>query len=134
MIETAWTLGDVDAIAALASVDGLFIGPFDLSLARGRGAFRYSAEDEADFRRVAKACRRHNKLLGFPAANPGAFALARAEGAAYVTLSDDLTVLLAGLRPAPPASVSRDERSDDDDAYVCSHCLASTTAHAHYRN
>ncbi|MFM9844503.1 MAG: HpcH/HpaI aldolase family protein [Dongiaceae bacterium] len=97
MIEMASALDDIDAIAALASVDGRFIGPSDLSLARGRGAFRFTAEDEADFRRVAKACRRHNKLVGLPAANPGAFALAQADGLAYVTLLDDLTALHAGL-------------------------------------
>ena len=92
----------LEIASRLASVDGLFIGRSDLSLARGRGAFRYSAEDEADFRRVTKACRRHNKLLGLPAGNRGAFALAQAEAAAYVTLSDELTALHAGLAQGRP--------------------------------
>lgn len=97
LIETVGALEEVDAIAGLATVDGLFVGPSDLSLARGRGAFRFTAEDEGDFRRVAEACRRHGKLLGLPTPSAKALAFARAEGASYVTLSDDLTALRIGL-------------------------------------
>jgi len=97
MIETAAALEQADAIAALPTVDGLFIGPSDLSLARGRGAFRFTHEDEEDFRRVARACRAHGKTLGLPAPNPKAVRLARTEGASYVTLSDDLSALRIGL-------------------------------------
>src|SRR3546814_833836 len=42
MIETPGALRDVEAIAALETVDGLFIGPADLSMTRGRGAYRFS--------------------------------------------------------------------------------------------
>jgi 2-keto-3-deoxy-L-rhamnonate aldolase RhmA len=97
MIETASALEEVDLIAALPTVDGLFVGPADLSLARGRGTFRFTTEDEEDFRRVARACRDHGKILGLPAPNPKALALAQAEGAFYVTLSDDLSALRVGL-------------------------------------
>ena len=97
MIETAPALEQADAIAALPAVDGLFIGPSDLSLARGRGAFRFTGQDEEDFRRVARACRAHGKTLGLPAPNPKTVLLARTEGASYVTLSDDLSALRIGL-------------------------------------
>jgi 2-dehydro-3-deoxyglucarate aldolase/4-hydroxy-2-oxoheptanedioate aldolase len=97
MIETVKALEEVDAIAALATVDGLFIGPSDLSLARGRGTFRFTAEDEADFRLVAAACRRHGKTLGLPTPSAKACRFAKAVGAGYVTLSDDLTALRSGL-------------------------------------
>jgi 2-dehydro-3-deoxyglucarate aldolase/4-hydroxy-2-oxoheptanedioate aldolase len=97
MIETAGALADVEAIASLPTVDGLFIGPSDLAQARGRGAFRFTAEDEEDFRLVARASREYGKILGLPAPNPKALALARTEGASYVTLSDDLTALRVGL-------------------------------------
>jgi 4-hydroxy-2-oxoheptanedioate aldolase len=88
------------AIAALPAVDGLFVGPSDLSLARGRGAFRFTTEDETDFRTVARACRRNRKMLGLPAPNSSALALALSEGADYVTISDDLTALRMGLERA----------------------------------
>jgi 2-dehydro-3-deoxyglucarate aldolase/4-hydroxy-2-oxoheptanedioate aldolase len=97
MIETAGALEEVDKIAALPAVDGLFVGPMDLSLARGRGAFRFTADDELDFRRVARACRKHAKILGLPAPNAKALALATAEGANYATLTDDLHALRTGL-------------------------------------
>ena len=50
MIETPGALRDVEAIAKLDNVDGLFIGPSDLSMTRGRGSFKFSPEDQADFR------------------------------------------------------------------------------------
>jgi 2-keto-3-deoxy-L-rhamnonate aldolase RhmA len=97
MIETPGALADAEAIAALDTVDGLFIGPSDLSMTRGRGAFRFSEDDEKDFRKVAAACRRHGKTLGLPAPGAKAFALAREEGAGYVTISDDITALRLGF-------------------------------------
>jgi 2-keto-3-deoxy-L-rhamnonate aldolase RhmA len=97
MIETEKALEDVEAIAALPTVDGLFVGPSDLSLARGRGAFRFTSGDEEDFRRVARACRSHGKLLGLPVGSPLAMALAKTQGAAYVTLTDDLSAQRAGF-------------------------------------
>jgi 4-hydroxy-2-oxoheptanedioate aldolase len=39
MIETPGALREVEAIAALDTVDGLFMGPYDLSLTRGRGQY-----------------------------------------------------------------------------------------------
>lgn len=100
MIETVGALQDAEAIAGVPAVDGLFIGPSDLSLARGRGAFRFTVEDENDFRTVARACRQNGKTLGLPAPNAKALALALSEGAEYVTISDDLTALRQGLERA----------------------------------
>jgi 2-dehydro-3-deoxyglucarate aldolase/4-hydroxy-2-oxoheptanedioate aldolase len=97
MIETPGALADVEAIAALDTVDGLFIGPSDLSMTRGRGSFKFSDGDAVDFRTVAAACRAHGKALGLPAPSPKAFALAVAEGASYVTVSDDITALRLGF-------------------------------------
>jgi 4-hydroxy-2-oxoheptanedioate aldolase len=97
MIETPGALEDVGAILALDTVDGVFIGPSDLSMTCGRGAFKFAAEDQADFRAVAAAARMVGKVLGLPAADASAYALAVAEGAAYVTVCDDLTALRVGL-------------------------------------
>ena len=97
MIETPGALEDVQAILALHTVDGVFIGPSDLSMMRGRGAFKFTAEDQADFLVIAAAARRAGKVLGLPAPGPAAYALAVAEGAGYVTVSDDLTALRLGF-------------------------------------
>lgn len=97
MIETEAALTDVHKIAALPHVDGLFIGPSDLSLARGRGAFRFTMADETDFTRVADACHHFGKKLGLPAPTPKAMALAKQLKADFLTISDDLTALRVGM-------------------------------------
>jgi 4-hydroxy-2-oxoheptanedioate aldolase len=97
MIETPGALDDVDAILQLETVDGVFIGPSDLSMTRGRGAFRFTAGDQADLRAIAAAVRRTGKVLGLPAPGPATYALAVAEGAGYVTVCDDLTALRLGF-------------------------------------
>lgn len=97
MIETAGAFAEVAAIAALPTVDGLFIGPSDLSMARGRGLYRETPEDRADVEAIAAAARAAGKSWGMPAPSPTAFALAGRLGAAYVTVSDDLTALRLGL-------------------------------------
>ena len=70
MIETAEAFADAPAIAALPCVDGLFMGPADLSMARGRGAFAATDADLADLRHIATAAIREGKRWAVPAANP----------------------------------------------------------------
>lgn len=97
MIETATALADAAAIADLAMVDGLFIGPSDLSMARGRGAVKGSKADQDDVRTIAAAAERAGKVWAMPASDAVMYALARELGADYVTVSDDLTALRTGL-------------------------------------
>ncbi len=98
MIETAGALDDAAAIAALLCVDGLFIGPGDLSLARGRGIFRDGAEDSADLKRVAAAAKAAGKL--FAAAGPTRHYAKQAVdlGAAFVAEGDELTAMMIGFK------------------------------------
>lgn len=98
MIETAGGFRDAQAIAALPCVDGLFIGPGDLSLARGRGIFGDTAEDRADLETVAKAAKAAGKL--FAAAGPTrGYAKQAAElGAAFVAEGDELTAMMIGFK------------------------------------
>lgn len=98
MIETTGALTDAQAIAALPCVDGLFIGPGDLSLARDRGIFRDTSEDSADLKRVAKAAKDAGKL--FAAAGPTRHYAQQAAdlGAAFVAEGDELTAMMIGFR------------------------------------
>jgi 2-dehydro-3-deoxyglucarate aldolase/4-hydroxy-2-oxoheptanedioate aldolase len=98
MIETCGALRDASAIAELPTVDGLFIGSGDLSLARGRGAFAATDDDLADIRRIADAANAAGKLWAVPALNPKVMDIALAKSAAYVTLGDDLTAMLRGFQ------------------------------------
>lgn len=97
MIETAEALADAPAIAALPGVDGLFMGPADLSMARGRGAFSATDADLADLRHIASAAIRAGKRWALPAANPRLREAALALSPSFVTLGDDLSALAMGF-------------------------------------
>jgi 2-dehydro-3-deoxyglucarate aldolase/4-hydroxy-2-oxoheptanedioate aldolase len=97
MIETPGALADADAIAALPTVDGLAMGPYDLSLTRGRGQYRATAADEMDARAIVAAARTRGKLVIMPAGDDRALERAREFGAAIVTLGEDLGALADGL-------------------------------------
>ena len=98
MIETAGAFRDAAAIAALPCVDGLFIGPADLSMARGRGAFAATDADLDDLRQVATAARDAGKHWAVPGANPRLRQAALELGASFSTLGDDLSALSIGFR------------------------------------
>lgn len=97
MIETAASLAEVEAIAALDCVDGLFVGPGDLSLARGRGVFDADAEDLADMEQIAKAAQQQGKMWAAAAGNASYRAAALQLAPAFVTSADDLSALKAGF-------------------------------------
>ena len=97
MIETPGALRDVESIIRLKTVDGVFIGPADLSMTLGRGAFKFTNEDRKDFRIIAAAARGAEKSLGLPVSSAESFAFAASIGADYVTITDDLTALRCGF-------------------------------------
>lgn len=67
MIETPESLADVERIAALDTVDGLFPGPSDLSLASGRGSYANGPEDQAALARCVAAAKAAGKPWIMPA-------------------------------------------------------------------
>ncbi|MGE0363484.1 MAG: HpcH/HpaI aldolase/citrate lyase family protein [Vicinamibacterales bacterium] len=97
MIETAESLADVEAIAALDAVDGLFPGPSDLALARGRGAYAFTADDRADLTRIARAARAAGKPWIMPAWTPPERVFALAEGAERMVVASQHAVVRAGV-------------------------------------
>lgn len=97
MIETAEALADAERIAALPCVDGLFMGPADLSMCRGRGAFAATDADIADMRKIAAAAESEGKRWALPVANPHLREAALPLSPSFVTLGDDLTALLVGF-------------------------------------
>ncbi|MFO1034652.1 MAG: aldolase/citrate lyase family protein [Hyphomicrobiales bacterium] len=66
MIETQEALDNLDAIAAVPGLDGLFVGPSDLSIAlsNGAGIDRLGAHTIAAMKKVAAACQKHNLVAG----------------------------------------------------------------------
>ena len=67
-IETLQAVRNVEEIAAVTGVDGLFIGPGDLGLRMKLDPSQGTLESAYD--RVASACKRHGKAWGAPAGTP----------------------------------------------------------------
>lgn len=86
MIESAEALADVELIAALPTVDGLFAGPTDLSLTQGRPRYSFSAADQSDLVRIAKAAKAAGKSWIMPAWTPPERVLADANGAEVIVV------------------------------------------------
>jgi len=98
MIETAEALEAVEEIAALAAVDGLFVGPSDLSLRRGRGRYRRTAADRKDLERIAKASAAAGKPWIMPAWSAEEQQWARDLGASLQIVAEEQTILADGLK------------------------------------
>lgn len=99
-IETPEGLANVDAIAAVPGVDGLYIGPFDLA---ARMAFepeerRVAFEEVLD--RVAAAARAHDKAWGAFAPSPDALPPQVERGARILVWGADFFLLRDGLAEA----------------------------------
>jgi len=96
MIETRLGLAEVEAIAATPGLDGIYIGPSDLTLAVG-GAFPGDpAATEAFDRalvRVRKACEANGIAAGVHTASGEVAASRLAAGFTFVSVSSDLTHL-----------------------------------------
>jgi 4-hydroxy-2-oxoheptanedioate aldolase len=98
MIETASALEEVFEIAKLECVDGLFVGPGDLSLTRKRGVFSARPEDISDMARIAAAASQAGKLWAVAAGNPDYRKEALLRGPAFASSADDLSALMLGFR------------------------------------
>jgi 4-hydroxy-2-oxoheptanedioate aldolase len=66
MIETQEALDDLDGIAKVKGLDGLFVGPSDLSIAlsNGAGIDRLGSHTIAAMKKVAAACKANNLVAG----------------------------------------------------------------------
>jgi 4-hydroxy-2-oxoheptanedioate aldolase len=100
MIETAESLADVEKIAALETVDGLFPGPSDLALACGRGAYAFNEEDRRDLTRIARAAKAAGKTRIMPAWTPAERTFALEEGAEMLVVATQNMAIRAGVMSA----------------------------------
>ncbi len=98
MCETAGFLNQVEEIAALPGVDGIFVGPFDLSVAlQAPGQFD-TLEFNAALQRIVAACQANAKPAFIFCANPGMAMRYAAMGYQGLALGIDLQVLVASYR------------------------------------
>lgn len=97
-VETLGALQEAAEIAALDTIDGLFLGPSDLSLARARGPNRWTKADIEDLNRVARAAKKAGKLFATTGAeNAKSRQAGLAAQADFLTAGDDLSAMVAGF-------------------------------------
>jgi 4-hydroxy-2-oxoheptanedioate aldolase len=98
MIETAAALNCVDEIAATPGLDGLYVGPSDLSLALGgtQGFDKDEPHMLAAYEAIVAACARHGLVAGIHTATPAFAGRAAEMGFRLITLVGDFNFILAG--------------------------------------
>src|SRR5712675_1771843 len=98
MTETRTALANLDAIAGTPGIDGLFLGPSDLSIALsdGRSLDPLSKEVDGHLDRIVVACQKAGKIAGAYCHNAErAVALAK-RGVRFLAVSSDMGFLRAG--------------------------------------
>ncbi|HEU5486998.1 MAG TPA: aldolase/citrate lyase family protein [Microlunatus sp.] len=101
MIETSAGLSNVEAIAATPGLDGVYIGPSDLSLGLGAavpGDPSVSESFDAALTRIRQACDRHGIIAGIHTPSGQAAADRLAEGFTLATVAHDVGHLVDAAR------------------------------------
>ena len=96
-IETPEGIDEIEAIAALDGVDGIWIGHFDLSVAMGIPARFDHPKFQAAMRRAGAACARHGKSLGRIYDDTGTGLALHGLGFDFLCCSGDVWLLRRGL-------------------------------------
>ena len=98
MIETEEGLRNVDAIAAVDGVDGLFVGPMDLCYGLGLppGDFNNSRFREA-VESIVAACRKHGRAVGMFGYSPEMARESLASGFHFASAGSDISFFRTGL-------------------------------------
>lgn len=102
MIETAEGLANLDAICDTPGLDGIYVGPNDLSLALGYEPRNEPTDAEVcdAINRIRKACARRGLLVGIFASDGDAARRRTQEGFGFVTPGNDATLLRAVMADA----------------------------------
>lgn len=96
--ETAEALSDIETIAAMDGVDGIFIGPFDLSISMGMPGDFENPQFRAALARILSACRAAGKPCLIFAGDGAGAATRFAQGYDAVAMGLDATLLIAGVK------------------------------------
>jgi 2-keto-3-deoxy-L-rhamnonate aldolase RhmA len=98
MIETPQAVDNAERIAGIDGIDALLIGTNDLSVEMGIAGQIGHERITAAYRRVAEACRRHNKVLGMGGVYDEEIAARYiAMGARMILAGNDHSLLLDAL-------------------------------------
>ena len=97
-VETLGAVEDCDAIAAIDGVDGLFIGPSDLSQSLGVTGDFFHEKCLAAIDRVSAACRKHGKGLAAVTFTPKHAEMLYEKGCRMFSPTNDVRIMLSGLQ------------------------------------
>ncbi len=105
MIETAEGLANLDAIVATPGLDGIYVGPSDLTLSVSNGRLpagldRQEPEMTAARQSIAAACQRQGIIAALHCATPGYAARAVGWGYRMTTIGSDIRFLSTGAADA----------------------------------
>ena len=102
MIETRTALQNLDAIVDTPGVDGLFLGPSDLSIAltEGKNLDALSKEVERELDRILAAAQRAKKVPGAYCHSAERAAALAKRGVKFLAVMSDLAMLRAGAAAA----------------------------------
>jgi 4-hydroxy-2-oxoheptanedioate aldolase len=91
MIETRTALDNAAAIAAMAGIDGLFLGPADLSIAltAGKTVDAFAPEVDRELDTIARAAQDSGKIAGAYCATPERAARLRDRGFRFLAVGSD---------------------------------------------
>ncbi len=96
--ETRGCLDHIEEITAIEGVDGIFIGPFDLSVALGKPAQFDTDEFREAFARIIKACKDAGKFCMTFAGNPQTAKAYFKQGISAVTMAMDTILFINAIR------------------------------------
>ena len=96
--ETVGCLEHIEEITAMDGVDGIFVGPFDLSIALGRPMACDCDEMRAALDRILNACHKNNKMAFIFCGDAQAAKTRAAQGFDSVTAGLDIMALVDSYR------------------------------------
>ena len=102
MIETRTALANVQAIVETPGIDGLFLGPSDLSIALsdGKSLDPLSKDVEREFDRIVAACQQAGKVPGAFCHTAERAAALKKRGMRFLAVMSDIAMLRAGTAAA----------------------------------
>lgn len=100
LIEDPGAVAEIEQIAALDNVDGFQMGPGDLSLTSGRGAFAQTDADWTDIHRCVSAFESNSKPWMYPAWTTAEQAWAAKNGATMMIIGHQYGAIAAGAANA----------------------------------
>jgi len=98
--ETLGCLNNIEEIVAISGVDGIFIGPYDLSTALGHPADFENQEFRSALQRILSVCRSHSKFVFMLSGSVEQTRTLFDEGFSGVVFSMDINILIDTYRSA----------------------------------